>query len=150
MLRLRQDTHARMTYKGPSTLVQGVRRRPEIEFQVSSFEAAQNLLQALGYQVIVVYEKYRTQYNYRGIIVCLDELPFGHFVELEGPSPEAIRQVAGELHLNWDARILKSYLYLFQQVRDRLGLTFRDLTFENFRSIHVTPEMLDVQPAIPG
>jgi adenylate cyclase class 2 len=139
-----------MTYKGPSILVQGVRQRQEIEFQVSNFEAAQSLLQALGYQVIVVYEKYRTQYNLQDVIVCLDELPFGHFVELEGPSPEAIRQVAGELHLNWDARILKSYLYLFQQVRDRLGLTFRDLTFENFHSIHVTPETLDVQPAIPG
>jgi len=55
VLRLRMDTAARMTYKGPSMGLQGVRVRQEIEFEVSDFDAARALLQALGYRVIMIY-----------------------------------------------------------------------------------------------
>src|SRR5512140_2604659 len=60
VLRLRRDERLRLTYKGPSDLGQGVNSRPEIEFEVSSFENAQAFLEALGYVVSVRYEKYRT------------------------------------------------------------------------------------------
>lgn len=40
VLRLRMDTVARLTYKGPGFVRHGVRHREEIEFEVSDFGAA--------------------------------------------------------------------------------------------------------------
>src|SRR5690606_37622506 len=62
VLRLRRDTQARITYKGASTNEKGVLRREEIEFVVEDFEKARRLLEALGYEKLVYYEKYRTTY----------------------------------------------------------------------------------------
>src|SRR3990172_1232689 len=85
VLRLRQDTAARLTYKGPGEDTGGVRARRELEFTVSDFEAARALLEALGYQVSLMYEKYRTTYDLDGVYVTLDEMPYGDFAEIEGP-----------------------------------------------------------------
>jgi len=66
VLRLRKDTVARVTYKGPSRSQEGVRIRQEYEFTVSDFDAAHKLFLALGYKVALVYEKYRTVYKRPG------------------------------------------------------------------------------------
>jgi adenylate cyclase class IV len=47
VLRLRQDTANRLTYKGPGQALDGVSARTEIEFTVGDFENAQKLLAAL-------------------------------------------------------------------------------------------------------
>src|SRR5512133_854710 len=60
VLRLRQDQAVVVTYKGPSLQGQAVSMRKEIELVVDNFQAAKDLLEALGYQVAVLYEKYRT------------------------------------------------------------------------------------------
>jgi len=149
VLRLRQDTVARLTYKGPSEMQSGVRSRREIEFTVSDFEAARNFFEALGYQVRVIYEKYRTTYQLAGVEVTLDELPYGNFVEIEGPDTHAITAVADGLSLDRSASIAASYTMLFDHLRTVLGLTFRDLTFENFENVEVSPVDLGVIPADP-
>jgi hypothetical protein len=46
------------------------------------------------------------------------------------------------LGLDWERRILDSYIMLFDRLRERLGLAFRDLSFENFEGLTVTGEML--------
>ncbi len=145
VLRLRQDTAARMTYKGPGRIIDGVQHRAEIELTVESLDQARALLEALGYQVSMAYEKYRTTYSIGGTLVTLDELPYGSFVEIEGPTSEAIAQVAGSLKLNWEARINESYAALFDRTRATLNLPFRDLLFDNFRSVAVQPEDLGVR-----
>jgi adenylate cyclase class 2 len=147
VLRLRQDTAARLTYKGPGHDIGGVRARREIEFTVGDFAAAQALLEALGYQVSLVYEKYRTTYELDGALVTLDEMPYGHFAEIEGPEAAGIRAVAKKLGLDWEARIFESYTNLFAGLREALGLSFRDLTFENFAGLEVRPQDLGVRPA---
>ena len=149
VLRLRQDTDVRLTYKGPSEMHSGVRSRREIEFTVSDFEAARSFFVALGYQVRVIYEKYRTTFLLAGVEVTLDELPYGNFVEIEGPDTQAITAVADSLRLNRSASIAASYTMLFDHLRTVLGLTFRDLTFENFANIKVSPSDLGVIPADP-
>lgn len=146
-LRLRQDTAARLTYKGPAEVREGVRVRPEIEFVVSDFGAAREFLQALGYQVSLVYEKYRTTYDVGAVHVVLDELPYGDFIEIEGPDPASILAVSDRLELDWEARLPDSYTVLFSKVRARLGLQFRDLIFENFKGLNVRAEDLDARPA---
>ena len=147
VLRLRQDEMARLTYKGPTEKIGGVSSRREIEFTVGDFEAARVLLEALGYQIILIYEKYRTVYELDGVLVSLDELPYGDFSELEGPDVESIRAVARKLGVNWDRRIPESYTDLFEHLRTKQGLSFRDLSFENFKSRSITAADLNVEPA---
>jgi len=147
VLRLRKDTAARLTYKGPGETIDGVLARREIEFTVSDYQSAHALLEALGYQVSLMYEKYRTTYDLDGLQVTLDEMPYGNFTEIEGQDGKQIRAAAENLGVNWDARIIDSYTALFEQLQEKLGLTFRDLSFENFKEIDVTYQALGVQPA---
>lgn len=146
-LRLRLDTEARLTYKGPSSLDGGARSRTELEFIVSDFETARAFLEALGYRVYLMYEKRRSMYLLDGVIVTLDEMPFGDFVEIEGPDGDTIRQVTKRLGLRWDARINESYTMLFDELRRHLGLSFTDLSFENFAGLVVSADDLDVHAA---
>lgn len=147
VLRLRQDTETRLTYKGPGELLDGVRLRREIEFSVSDFQSAQLFLEALGYQVIFMYEKFRSVYNFNELLVMLDEMPTGYFLELEGPSPEIIFSTSQILGLKWETRILESYTVLFDRVRQSCGLKFRDLSFANFEGLQVTPEQMHLEYA---
>ncbi len=147
VLRLRQDTAARMTYKGPGEMIAGVHARREIEFTVGDFQSAQTLLETLGYQVSLMYEKYRTTYSLDGLQITLDEMPYGNFTEIEGSDTSAIHHAAGKLDLNWEARIPESYTSLFDLLRGKLGLNFRDLSFANFAELKITPGDLGVIPA---
>jgi adenylate cyclase class 2 len=145
VLRLRQDTEARLTYKGPGQVQDGVRARQELEFTVSNFDTARALFEALGYQVSVMYEKYRATYTLDNVLVTLDEMPYGDFAEIEGPDGLSIRSAAEKLGLNWEVRILESYLILFDRVRTALGFAFRDLSFVNFEGMYVPAEALGVR-----
>jgi adenylate cyclase class 2 len=151
VLRLRQDTEARLTYKDSGESDRGVLNRTEIEFTVESFEKAKLFLEALGYQKLLVYEKYRTTYQlelFEGSIhVMLDELPYGNFVEVEGEDIHSIHIVAGRLNLDRDTSIANSYSGLFEIIRQKLNLAFQDLTFANFTETVVTAEQLGVRAA---
>jgi adenylate cyclase class 2 len=151
VLRLRRDTTTKLTYKSASTNEQGVLSREEIEFEVEDFEKAKRFLEALGYQKLVYYEKYRTTYALEpteGFIhIMLDELPYGNFVEIEGEMIETIRAVATQLHLKWDTAIGTSYHALFERARKNLNLGVRDLSFAEFNGIRMDPAALDVHAA---
>jgi len=147
VLRLRYDTKARLTYKGGNENARGVLSREEIEFVVEDFEQAKKFLEALGYEQIFYYEKYRTTYELDKTLVMLDELPYGSFVEIEGDTEDTIQTLSKKLNLNWDATIEKSYSALFEQVQASLNLSFRDLSFENFAGIEADSTHLGVQVA---
>ncbi len=147
VLRLRQDASAVLTFKGPAAPGQSVSTRQEIEFKVSDFASAQHFLEALGYQVAITYEKFRTMYDLRDLVVTLDEMPFGSFVEIEGPDAEAIRRSAEDLNLDWEARSLASYLGLFNQLRESRGLDARNLTFEELKGVKASPQDLGLRSA---
>lgn len=146
VLRLRQDQKARLTFKGPGELVNGVLTRQEIEFEVSEFQTAKRFLESLGYRVFMTYEKIRENFTFKGVQVSLDEMPYGHFTELEGQSPQQIQKVAGLLGLDWARRINTSYFEIFQWLKKKLGLEFDDLSFDAFRGLAVSPEDLGVRP----
>jgi adenylate cyclase class 2 len=126
VLRLRRDQHQTLTFKralaSPET-------RSEIELEVDDLEAARSLLLGLDYVPIFIYEKYREVLALDDSQVMLDELPFGTFVEIEGPSLESIGRVAARLSLDWTQRIARSYLSIFEALRQRLGLAAEDATF---------------------
>lgn len=147
VLRLRQDEASIFTYKGPSSLQEGVTVRDEIEFEVSDFNAARQFLQALGFVEIVRYEKWRTTYLLDGLEVTLDEMPFGNFSEIEGNDPRQIQRASIKLGLDWSARINSSYMMLFEQVRRSKNMTIANLTFDDFRNVSVTADELGVKAA---
>jgi adenylate cyclase class 2 len=147
VLRLRYDIDARLTYKSASKNEQGVLSRREIEFVVEDFEKAKQFLEALGYQKLVYYEKYRTTYKLNETLVMLDELPYGNFVEVEGETIEIIRTSSLQLNLNWDTAIATSYTSVFERARTALKLSFTDLSFANFANVNVDASNLGVRPA---
>lgn len=147
VLRLRRDTDARLTYKSAGKNEQGVLIRKEIEFVVGDFEKAKQFLEALGYQKLVYYEKYRTTYQLEETLIMLDKLPYGDFVEIEGETIESIRAVANQLNLTWETAIATSYHALFERARQNMNLSFEDLSFANFESVKVKASDLEVQAA---
>lgn len=147
VLRLRRDTDSRLTYKSASQNEQGVLSREEIEFVVEDFEKAKRFLEALGYQKLVYYEKYRATYELNKTHVMLDELPYGNFVEIEGETIESIRAVADQLSLNWETAIGTSYHALFERAHRALNLSFQDISFTNFANIKVDRADLGVSAA---
>lgn len=147
VLRLRQDAAAVLTYKGPQDPDQQVSMRQEIEFTVSDFQAARRLLEALGYHVAVAYEKYRTMYAWGNLVVTLDEMPYGSFIEIEGPDPVSIQSAAADLQLDWDARSITSYLALFNHLCLTRGLTAQNLTFDELKGIEAAPQDLGMHYA---
>jgi len=147
VLRLRHDTQARLTYKGAGQNKAGILDRQEIEFVVEDDQKALQFLEALGYRKSMYYEKYRTTYTFDEALIMLDEMPYGSFLEIEGETVEQIQALAAKLHLDWSAAIPSSYTTLFEGLRKRLGYSFQDISFENFRDIQVTPADLNVRPA---
>jgi len=147
VLRLRRDSRSRITYKGPGIVEGGASLRQELEFGVSDFDTAKAVFEALGYQVYTIYEKYRTTYQLENTEVDLDELPTGDFLEIEGEDPKSIQKIANLLGLSWETRIMESYLVLFERLRVKLGLDIRDLSFENFKDMKISPDMMGIKVA---
>jgi len=162
VLRIRQDTEAKLTYKSGGTNEQGVLSRTEIEFVVDDFEKAKQFLEALGYQKLFYYEKYRTTYvlesasllaNFQqqavGFQTChimLDELPYGNLVEIEGESVESIRVVAGKLNLNWDRALPTSYHMLFERLcAKHPDLDPKELSFAALNGLNVSIGELSIR-----
>ena len=144
VLRLREDSKIRLTYKEAGSINDGVVSRYEAEVDVSDFEIMQAILGKLRYMPYMIYEKYRTTYELRGAEIVLDEMPYGNFTEIEG-SVEIIEDLIQVLDLSSAPRYGDSYTRLFENVKQHLQLSFRDLTFANFEDI-VVPEHAFLPP----
>jgi len=141
VLRLRQDAKVRLTYKEPQEQqTAGVLSRFEAEVTVDQFDVMDLILKRLGYHPHVVYEKYRTTYEFGGAEIVLDEMPYGNFIEVEGPAEE-IEAALKALNLDREPRILAGYMVLFGLVKPALRLDVNDLTFINFEGVDVPPEI---------
>jgi adenylate cyclase class 2 len=103
-----------ITHKGPRTLGP-LKSREEDEVVVDSADDAIRMLRALGYQPILTFEKRRTRYRLGGCNVEVDELPLlGWFVEIEGPTEQAVLAVRDELELTDASVIRASYIAMLQ------------------------------------
>ena len=96
LLRLRKSAGNNiLTYK---SLPQKTDRRfkvfNESEVIVSDFETLSQILDNLGFHVQQVYEKWRESFSLDTTHICLDEMPFGNFLEIEG-EPEGIQSSHG-------------------------------------------------------
>lgn len=146
VLRLRQEQGNFLTYKGPAEPGKSVAVRQEIEIEVSDFASTRALLEALGYHINVRYEKWRTKYQLDNLEIDLDEMPFGHFVEIEGDDASHIEHMAGVLSLAWPTRVNDSYLKLFDYLKTTKHLDIHDLTFEDFKGHTIRTKDLGIKP----
>lgn len=134
VLRLRKDDQVRLTFKDQADLSEGIADRQELEITINDFESTKRILEALGFVVFLIYEKYRTTYQFGECEVVLDELPFGFFVEIEGLTVDAIHTAASKLGLDWEKRITLSYLELFGNLKANKKLQIDHILFKNFPS----------------
>jgi len=145
VLRLRQDSRTRLTYKeGGTATDDGHLARLELETDVGDFEVMHTILEKLGFRVALIYEKYRTTYTWQGAEIVLDELPYGPFVEVEGDSA-TIEHVLNALGLGAAPRLTESYVALFERIKAALNINPRDLTFSAFEGVDVPPALFGVK-----
>jgi adenylate cyclase, class 2 len=140
LLRLRQDTRCRLTVKSlpddPGDADTEFKIFRELEVDVSDSQTMIAILEQLGFYPRQVYEKQRETYFFNDTELCLDTLPFGHFLEIEGGKDD-IRKAAEAIGLNWEKRITANYLSMFASLQQQLNLPFEDVTFENFEKVEI-------------
>ena len=144
LLRLRKDQKATLTYKTkPDVGDSEFKVVKELEVEVSDFEMMLNILGALGFNRSQVYEKYRETFAIGDTKLCLDCMPFGNFLEIEGGKDE-IRSLAQQIGMQWNRRIIDNYRSMFDMIKQELHLSFSDITFDNFRTVK-----MDVKNFLP-
>lgn len=88
-----------ITHKGPR-MPGLVKMRHETELRVAGMGEAVALLNVLGFEETLRFEKHRDRWRLEGCLVELDTLPrLGSFVEIEGPSEPQIQRVRESLGL---------------------------------------------------
>ena len=98
-LRLRKiGDFTMLTYKEKVRNDNGAKQKIEFETHVSDVDAAENIIERLGYRLTAVYEKRRKYWRLGDVEVVLDELPFGLYMEIEG-TEEAIEKAVKKLGL---------------------------------------------------
>ena len=144
LLRLRKDDRATLTYKAiPDAGDPEFKVLKELEVEVSDFETMLNILCALGFHQLQSYEKYRETFTIGDAKLCLDQMPFGNFIEIEGGKDD-IRNLSQQIGMQWNRRILDNYRFLFDIIKQRLFLSFSDITFDNFSTVN-----LDIETFLP-
>lgn len=132
VLRLRDNGGtAVLTYKAEKLNTEGIADREEIETVVKNFGNTRLILERLGYEIVFVYEKYRSIYRLNDTGLFVDHTPIGDYIEIEGPDRESIRCTAELLRLDWNDRISNGYRALFMKWKQETGFEGRDMVFQN-------------------
>ena len=114
-LRLRRyQGRALLTWKGARVEDRLLKIRPEMETEVLDPAAMEGILAALGYAPVFSMTKSRSVWRRGALEACLDQAPFGCYLELEG-TREEIREAAALLGLGEDQVEPRSYPALFEE-----------------------------------
>lgn len=124
-LRLRdQGDHTFLTYKqvaGDESTIDSIL---EAEVEVSDFGSTKALLEAMGFTALRYQENYREEWKLNGVTFDIDTWPgLPTFLDVEGPSEEAVQQGARNLDLDFDTATFGSVdeVYLAALGRDILA-----------------------------
>jgi len=112
-LRTRQyGDQATLTWKGPRVADAQLKIRPELETGVADAAAMEGILQELGFSPVLEMVKTRSIWIRGDLEACLDDTPFGSFLELEG-AREAIAGAMAQLGLESGQIEPRSYAVLY-------------------------------------
>lgn len=135
LLRLRKDRDVTLTFKAPPRHSDpGFKVYRELEVRVDDFSTMDAILAELGFSARQIYQKWRETWEIHATIICVDTMPIGTFLEIEG-APEAILEAMKTLGFRWENRIRTNYLSIFETLRNAKCWSFTDMTFENFREL---------------
>lgn len=110
-----------MTYKQFDTLsVDGAK---EIEVTVGDFDTTVALLKEAGLPYRSMQESRRETWQLGDVEVVIDEWPWlNPYIEVEGPSEEALKQVAQQLGFDWSEAIFGDVMAAYRVQYPHLGL----------------------------
>jgi adenylate cyclase class 2 len=103
-----------LTYKGRKQEHPDLKIRPEFETLVDDPAALETILEALGYVPVLHMVKTRALWDGPGLLACLDQTPFGCFLELEGEA-EAIHAAMAKFGIGKEAIEPQSYPTLYRE-----------------------------------
>ena len=110
-----------LTYKGPLHANRKAKVRREIETHFETPGAIEQVLVAIGHELVMSFQKRRTTYRLGRCLIELDELPLlGPFVEVEGPSERLVLSIAHKLGLAGES-IKASYAHLIMDACSAAG-----------------------------
>lgn len=107
-----------LTFKGRPTYEGRVKSRVEHELEIADVDAMKRVLQALGFEVTMRYDKDRESWRVEDVDVVLDHTPMGDFVEVEGVAFR-LEGVARALGLDPARAVRGSYPSLWHDHRRR-------------------------------
>ena len=106
-----------MTYK--RVLDRTLHGTQEVNLVVDDFERAGELLDAIGMTGKALQETKREQWSLDGCEITLDTWPWiPSFLEVEGPSEEAVRSASSKLGMDWSNAMHGSVETVYQQHYD--------------------------------
>lgn len=124
-----------VTFKGPRHPGQ-LKSRREIEFDVSSEQAAIDLFAELGMHEVIRFEKRRERYRLDNCTIELDEVPYlGCFAEIEGPTGEIVLEMRERLGLGDLPLIKSSYVAMLTTYLEDHDIAGRDVTFASAHAL---------------
>jgi adenylate cyclase class 2 len=92
VLRIRKtQNRSLLTYKQRIEDASDIKRQIEEETEVQDAGSMMRIVENLGLTPHVIYEKRRETWRFRSVEIVIDELPYGLFMEIEGPI-NAIRE----------------------------------------------------------
>lgn len=147
LLRLRRAATCTLTFKepAPEPATPGVKSRLERETRIDDPLVMDAILRGLGYTPRLRYEKFRSVWELPRGLICLDILPFGHFLEIEAPA-ERIASLALLVGLDPGDALDESYHALHRSWRREHGLeACEDFVFDAAARRHLT-NLLGCEP----
>ena len=131
-LRVRSGDQNVITLKrridGGELEAKGFKEREELETEIGDIEKVRQIINILGFTREWIMEKYRTDYRLGEVIISLDRLPFGIFVEVEG-EPTDIEMAIQKLGLTEVARSIETYWGLFDEYKKKHNLSGENIVF---------------------
>lgn len=89
VLRLRKTSDKTvLTFKRRLDGALAIKRQIEHETEVGDAGEMQKIIECLGFEKTLVYEKRRRTWTFRQVEIVVDELPFGFYMEIEGNAAE--------------------------------------------------------------
>jgi adenylate cyclase class 2 len=130
-LRLRDEgRRTTMTYKQNTSDVSAIDTILEAEIQVNDFHATKALLEAMGFEALRYQENYREEWKIGEVTLDIDTWPgLSTYIEIEGPSKDAVRTTAGALGFDFTRASYGSVDEVYLAVLDRDILAEETLTF---------------------
>jgi adenylate cyclase class 2 len=102
----------------------------EIEFNVSDYDGAVALIEAVGIKSKSVQETKREIWHMGDAEVVIDEWPWiDYFIEIEAPSETLVKETAAKLGLDWSDAAFGDIMTAYRAEYPHLGNSPRDMVY---------------------